>query len=1097
MDFIIPNKWLNVFFDKRQLEQANPSRPLYTYQTTIEEYHELKSVVINFDPKTKLGSKHKDWCACFVLYCSEWYRRLYQSDDGWAWQGLWDELGFEKDPGERETIVNLGLEQYWGRPILRYTHSRNFLGSVFSEGGLPFQLISKSDNNFGYLMHRTLKDFYQVELFRISLQDVIRRNVDYLPSAFQQEESIELIAEIVNQLMQLVKIYNLDSIETDKPSSYLDSVAPEWRANFPIPLDNNTGTELLDNWLSNATQASGSIKKHKAMLSCEHYLTLPNLTFRSEVKLPNALQFDFKKSDVNSARIDIDIHEGDKSVAYLGGSYAQFENKCTKVRPKQKGIKLKRTKLDKSLSLVASDAGKFLERKYIENSAIQLGEVPLGFVEKNGAFQLLGQASFSTKNETIYLLLPKNFEVEVIVGKSELENTFQDYRWYKVSGDFRCVSDNSVYRISTNKSVDTSGMISLIGNEVMWGTKPALVYKGVPTFNVNSEAIVSKYDFTSFLNNKEIHSLSNSEKYGRHTFTVKNKDKDILLKRSVGILPDDFDIAFKPGIKTGEGKIIVTSSQNAIYSLEGNGVSVTSSKLTNGIEFLLSVNDFPPINVSLTVLANLLSDPIQIELPYPASGIYAFNQDNEPLAHDVSVEDLIGSRLYLYSSSTSSETFNIELALIPLGTSTPSYSWNVRVDDKPLEINLYSYKDRINELMSLGSLDAVVRLTIKGKVKNVKRFHIRRHSHALDIDHQMNTVALMGESSIKHMLDDSFRPIAMLIAQPERNSIELEPKLVEGLNVGLFGIPHIMEKEGPWLIVPKAESEVTFRAGFYDHSEKEIILDISNIKTAIEQFGPGRRDTISDFIKTIEIDPQNNNWNYVIKLWERYSHLPLTTFILWEALVKNHKAMALLLLKMEMDERFIQRLDHEYTIIWEMISPYVWIEAKQVFIEYLKSVGVTENMYMPLINDLFDKLHQALPNYPQEAIDFIKSEKMPPLPPKEYMKEEIFKKIWIQSLIRENSDATWPNRFEGRLLRWLSNNPEVKDYFDIPNNYQYPVAILPVICASIAAKETRISDLFIFDKETLFNIKLIRDFDHNWFNPVYSYFLNLFLLEQK
>ena len=86
--------------------------------------------------------------------------------------------------------------------------------------------------------------------------------------------------------------------------------------------------------------------------------------------------------------------------------------------------------------------------------------------------------------------------------------------------------------------------------------------------------------------------------------------------------------------------------------------------------------------------------------------------------------------------------------------------------------------------------------------------------------------------------------------------------------------------------------------------------------------------------------------------------------------------------------------------------------------------------------------------------------------------------------------------FEGRLTKWLNKNPDLKSYLNIPNSYQYPVAILPIVCASIASGNNQIRDLFIFDPETLFNIKLIRDFDHNWFNPVYSYFLNLFLLEK-
>lgn len=1090
-----PDQWLDHYLVARSLPSANSSRPLYSYQTTLSEYQTLKKLVIYYNPKTKLNISHKEWSACFVLFCSEWYRRLYQSDDGWSWQGIWDEVGFEKEAWEREAIIELGLQNYWNRPILRYTQRRNFLGSVFAEGGLPFKLISKVDNQFGYLMHRALKDFYQVDLFRISIQDIIRRHVASLPVAFHQEESIELLSEIVNQLMQLVKFYNLDSIEIDKPSVHLDKMAPSWRANFPIPLDNDTGTNLLDNWLSKATQASGSIKKHKELLSCVHFMTLPNLTFRTEVKLPSTLQFDFKKSDINTARLDIDIHEGDKSAAYLGGSYAQFETACTKVRPKQKGVKLKRSKLDKALRLVASDAGKYLEGKEIPNSAIQLGEVPLGFEEKNGLLELIGQASFSTKQESIFLLLPVNFEIEMIIGHCEKLDSFDDYYWYKVSGDLRCITEDSVYRISTNKSVDTNGMISLIGNEIMWETTPSLVYKGIPKFNIDSEIPMSKYDFISCIDNQNVDSLLRNERYGKHTFTVKNKDNDILLKRSIGLLPEDFDITFKPGDKVGEGKVLVTSAEKAFYELIGEGVEVTSKKKTNGLEFLLRVNELPPANVSLLVSANLMVDPIKINLPYPAAGIFAFNKNDEVLESDVSIDDLIGSRLYLYRSNLSSEIFNIEMALLPQGRATPNYRWNVRVDNKPVEINLYSYKDRINELMSLGSLDATIRLTIKGSGRNSKVFNIRRHSHSIEIDHQMSTVTLKGDISSKCMLDDSFKPMAMLISEPERAPVILEPKLFDGFNIGVFDIPNFMDKEGPWLIVPHVDSEITFRAGFYAHHEKELLVDITSLKIAIEQFNFDRRDTISSFIEVIQSDPQNNNWNYFVKLWEKYNHLPLSTFNAWSDLVKNHKALALLLLKMEMDENFIQRIDREFTIIWEIISPNIWIEAKQCFVQYLAVAGLPEKMCTSIVNGLFDKLRLALPNFPQEIIDYIKTEKMVSLMPEAVMKGVI--SGWQQVLIRDNSDANWPDRFGGRLSEWINLKPELSCYLNIPNNYQNPVAILPIVCASIAAGNTRIHDLFVFDSETLFNIKLIRDFDHNWFNPVYSYFLNLFLSKKQ
>ncbi|KDY53273.1 hypothetical protein AB91_1990 [Escherichia coli 2-460-02_S3_C1] len=41
------------------------------------------------------------------------------------------------------------MDDYWLRPIRFYeSERRNFLGTLFSEGGLPFRLLKESDSRF-------------------------------------------------------------------------------------------------------------------------------------------------------------------------------------------------------------------------------------------------------------------------------------------------------------------------------------------------------------------------------------------------------------------------------------------------------------------------------------------------------------------------------------------------------------------------------------------------------------------------------------------------------------------------------------------------------------------------------------------------------------------------------------------------------------------------------------------------------------------------------------------------------------------------------------------------------------------------------------
>src|SRR5699024_8948846 len=56
------------------------------------------------------------------------------------------------------------------------------------------------------------------------------------------------------------------------------------------------------------------------------------------------------------------------------------------------------------------------------------------------------------------------------------------------------------------------------------------------------------------------------------------------------------------------------------------------------------------------------ADPIVITLPFPSTGYLAFDQNSDPLPRSITVEDLLGARLYLFGGPEITTT-EYELAL--------------------------------------------------------------------------------------------------------------------------------------------------------------------------------------------------------------------------------------------------------------------------------------------------------------------------------------------------------------------------------------------------------------------------------------------------
>ncbi|EFE97638.1 hypothetical protein HMPREF0758_0727 [Serratia odorifera DSM 4582] len=233
--------------------KVTDSRPLFEYHATNDEYEELKRLLR--DVGQAEGLKYdKGYAACFTLFSAEWYRRDYERIHGWSWEPIYNVLGLSLSSSELSHIVPKGLEDYWRRPVRFYdSERRNFLGSLFSEGGLPFKLLKESDSRFHSVFSRILNQYDQSHSSGYSALALVQAVVDksQLPTVFKEDTSVELIGRMADQLISLVQTYDLSN--HSEPVNELDRVHPKWRDSFPMPLDDETGTSFLNGLLRTAT----------------------------------------------------------------------------------------------------------------------------------------------------------------------------------------------------------------------------------------------------------------------------------------------------------------------------------------------------------------------------------------------------------------------------------------------------------------------------------------------------------------------------------------------------------------------------------------------------------------------------------------------------------------------------------------------------------------------------------------------------------------------------------------------------------------------------------------------------------------------------
>ncbi|QUM81406.1 hypothetical protein HWV01_14485 [Moritella sp. 5] len=1092
-----PQQWLTSFLARRALLKPN-YEPLFSYQLSQDEYISLKNCIVSTEKLAQFNRNQLStyWCGAFTLFCAEWFRREYTN--AWSWEPIWKELGFELLPTEVRNFVSTGLETYWKRSVIQFENSNNnFLGSVFSEGGLPLKLLIDSNNNFQLVFQNILKRYSSALLLGHSINELVGQCIEPLPEAFKVETSINLIADMAEKLIRLASSFELE--KQDDPSTYLDNKSPHWRSQFPLPLNEKEGADFLNGLLRVATNEAKLPKYANSALACTHLLSIANQVIKTQVHLPNNIKFNITKQQLSTTRVELAIFEGDTQIAHLGTLYSQFDGEMVTLRIPRSGMEIKRHTVSSELHLVVMQLGQTLDRKLLPVSALDIGESPIGFIEKDGEWHYAGQASFSTKANELLVILPADSKCELENSQAEyLNEKYQLLDIVKFSGSLKVSTlEGGNYVIKSSSSFDSSNFLTLVGNTVLWPSKPSLVFTGLPLYKCSdTELNTHLKDLYLCIGKRKASELLPFEQLGRHSVSLKNTNNETVLLKRIGILPADFKIDIVAGSRPNEGMLKVSTKSNCQSSVITPNVEVQMDKLGTCNEISLKVEGTPPAFITLSVLVSSMSDPILLDVPFPAKGCIAFNASGEPLSKKASIDDLLGSRLYLFTEQGRSVRYKVELTLKLSGSfnsAPPCYQWDYFAADKPIEINLYSLKDRIEQLMSLSpQLDCIVELKITGNERPLI-INIQKYTTKLDFNSTQNTVGLFSESIVQR---NNIEPLLMRIAEPDRKLTYLQSKETEGVNTGEFALPDYIDAGGPWLVVPSKDSNVNFRAKFIlgGAEQLESTESVKTLQKAVVAYHPRfNPNAIADVVALMAADAGHSGWLFMQKLYSNYGHLPLATFEVWSEITRNSKALCLAVLRFESDPAFILRLENEFPILWEFVLVNDWLAAKSSLMSMYTKMGLPLQVVTRQCNKFVEQVCEQIPAYSNEYLVYLTTGKMPAPYPAAFM-QHVVQNEWYQSLLHKHSHGSeWPNQLGNKLQSWFMNYADFPIDIKTHNNFHNSVVYFPVFAAAVAAGVVDAESVFNAGPQAVFQLRLQRDFDREWFESLYCYALFQFL----
>jgi hypothetical protein len=892
--------------------------------------------------------------------------------------------------------------------------------------------------------------------------------------------------------MLLAEQHGLD--EHDDPAAYLTSQYPQWRDEFPLPLEEENGYGLVNEWLRDAGVRLEERKRAEQVaryFTCEHRLDGPLELARLlvEVRLAPSLQVKLDGRRLSTTRVELALYEGEQMVLKLGATYGRLEGDVLAFKLPAEVVKCRRKSPEEPLFLVCSCAGERLYTQTIQSSEVDWNQLPAVFVEEEGEVNLVGTASVKTQVQEVLLRVPGNMRIQ---GKTPVIADAGAGFWYRVSEPTIISDTGSRYLIEPGSS-SAAERVEFQGALSPYDTLPIATWLGWPRCLLASISGEGRKPGAYRVNDQVLPSIDSLPPVGSFRVEVLGQDQQVLARRRLGVLPRDFSIASLPASSQVPARI-------SIRTVQGLKVRVLNDSLRSEIRRDGSTTtvelvpvDQQPDRVLLEISDQRShSEGVVVRLPYPEEGVQLVEADGNLFRErELTVDRILGMSLVMTPPPGKTQTFHLSLELMGRTAGLEKrYTYNVK--NTSTQVSLFSLYDDILSLFSCSAeQDVAVRCRIETS-RPIKQFDIRRYSAAIRF--------VDGPGQFFELTDHNLQPLvhrsegavimAMKVQTPEEAPVELHPRSIQGLSTGVFELPARLQKDGPWLLYPAEGSASFFRPAIHVPDVAVCTPDegqeIKTLNSAARYYHPKLRpEVFNGVLDEMAGHFLHSSWLYLAELKQRYQHVPLSALESWKHLARHPQTLALAVFRLEMDARFAERLQQELAVIWEAITVEQWRSALRVYVQGMsQQFGIPEEMVKSSAKARMGLLSVQVPLFKDLSGELcegdIKVSNGVPL--------QLVLPIWLGELRARQEDAQWPVILNEPLSNWIRQQDDYAWMHDLQMpGYMRSVVYMPIFAACLTAGGTSLSELETEDAALRFGFRVLSDFDRDgWYEPVYS-----------
>ena len=918
--------WLKNFFAQRQeLSNCADGRALYAYTLNQTEYIALKNLFVRLHSMPSANNPSFSECgACYCLIISEIYRREYEGGN-WSWEFFDQKLNLPfKNPQKRYELIRNGL-RYWGRNY-RISESglTQYLGTLFAEGGLPIPLLTKEDNKFAEIFNYGLAYYQQSLKENRPLEDYLTAKQDILAQALREESIMTLFADTVRTLMQLAETFELE--QQDNPAAYLDQQQINWRDRFPFALPEKQADDLINQCLSNATnEYKANILKH---IHYSHHVRKDEFTLFVRLKMPQEFLIPLKNYQ-GKTFLQWQIYEGEHQLPKIGGkifvNLSEDSNELI-LNFNQLHYEFDRDKTELPLSIRFYADGILLHSEILADSAISF-DSPCLFIEqhRNQDWQLISNSEFTHCNQPYLIALPQGFSVN-----EAIECLYQDPQtgqsWFHHNAGLKAY-DFEGQCIEVQYKTSLSQPVYLYGQECDFLDKDSRpIYRAWPQLRSPAHLPCTHIR----ISNQELRPPY--EVYGRFMVGFYS-DKTLLLRRHISVLPKDIAYTWKAATSHKTGAEL---SLNGIAQLQVQTSAPQDFEISGEHNqwYFKKPRGMPPAAIELKLNTEGYA-PVVLSFPYQTAQL--LHDDIYMEQKTVRLDQLMGKRIDIALSNTHKMLLTYCLSI----DTKIQRSIDYHLSKQNKQVGLFALRDSFLHILSCSNQqDAAIKLALISSGQELISLSIQRYDDALIVKNNSGESAEHPHRFSIRYSNNSLVPCSDLMVCVIRLD---KPKLPEQrLDADADNHYQLPAEQGIYFVYPAADSAIRFCPKVLNYADKtkNHLVWTESLEKAICAYHPqDNPKPIAAVIERMKNDPAHSAWQYFEQLQKNdCAHLPLSAFEPWRALAQSQQALALAVLRLNLDQEFCQRMREELAVVWEWLPLPVWQKALHSYSTYLHSI---------------------------------------------------------------------------------------------------------------------------------------------------------------